>query len=661
VPASTTGQATRPALPRLLERLAQVGRSARTRRVGSVARPGYLLIAAEVLLIFFWSIVVTRPLLNLDSTVVPHGREYLSAIQSHHLWSQMQTCGACAFWNGSLRGGTPAFVDPYGSMLHPLVMLTTLGWGVINGSKLALVGAFFSAGLAQLWLGYVLGVGRVARLWSACMAVAAGHLAGRLDIGTFGLVISTVACTLVLPPLIALIQNGNRRMAVLLGVMLGLALLAGQGYMQIALLFTLPAVLLILPWERDRLLPLLRNLALAGGIACLLAAPFLVPLLHFLPEFGKETDLTFRGGQPFAYVPLNLVISDADFFRSEALQMLPYPYLYVNYVGWIAILLAVWGLLGSRGGAAWRMALCLGGMALLALWAASGQPFALVVALSPERLAWQVASIRFHSVMASLAVPPILALAALGLDRLLRRPWPQVQFGLAGGEAPRMLRVSLRWVMLVPLLLALFSAWSFGRNWIKTSSIEPKVAQVLDSLETPGLQWVNPPFGEHAFVTPGVERGLKLGNGVRPWHWKNRSLPAPLLEADTQGQPPGMEQQSVVAGVPIYAGPAEREYAQVQHADAMTVCTAQGQGGNIDVQCDLSQPGMLTVRENNWSGWRATVDGEATALQPGPWLAVELPAGEHNVQLRYRPWDVPLGLLLGLVGVALAGYSWWRG
>src|SRR3712207_7544063 len=44
----------------------------------------------------------------------------------------------CATWHGGLRGGYPLFADPHGSMLHPLVMVTTLGWGVLNGAKLAL-------------------------------------------------------------------------------------------------------------------------------------------------------------------------------------------------------------------------------------------------------------------------------------------------------------------------------------------------------------------------------------------------------------------------------------------------------------------------------------------------------------------------------------------
>lgn len=67
----------------------------------------------------------------------------------------MVECGACALWNGSVRGGAPAFVDPHASLLHPLVFIPTLLLGVIAGSKGTLVAAFFCHGAAQMDEGLV--------------------------------------------------------------------------------------------------------------------------------------------------------------------------------------------------------------------------------------------------------------------------------------------------------------------------------------------------------------------------------------------------------------------------------------------------------------------------------------------------------------------------
>jgi hypothetical protein len=108
----------------------------------------------------------------------PSKNEYGSAIQAHHIWTWSKQCGLCALWNGSEREGYPAFVDIHGSALHPLVIATTLGWGVVNGSKLALIVAFWAGGVAQWWLARAFRLGWLARVWSGLMGAFGGHLAG---------------------------------------------------------------------------------------------------------------------------------------------------------------------------------------------------------------------------------------------------------------------------------------------------------------------------------------------------------------------------------------------------------------------------------------------------------------------------------------------------
>src|SRR5690242_11939952 len=63
--------------------------------------PPGILPLLELLVILVWTLTVTRPYLNLDPAVVPTGREYLHHISANHLWTNLQECGACAFWNGS--------------------------------------------------------------------------------------------------------------------------------------------------------------------------------------------------------------------------------------------------------------------------------------------------------------------------------------------------------------------------------------------------------------------------------------------------------------------------------------------------------------------------------------------------------------------------------
>lgn len=614
----------------------------------------------ELLCIFLWTLLVAAPYASLNPLTAPRGIEYYTLIQSNHVWTRMAECGACALWNGSVRGGAPAFVDPHASLLHPLVIATTLAFGVIAGSKVALVVIFFLAGVAQWWLARELGLGRAARLWSAGMAVAAGFLAAQMSEGLFSMALSAVSCWLTLPALLRLARTGSRRAAALLGVALGLALVAGQGYMQIGLALILPAALLISRPPGVGWAAMARRYALAGGIALLLAAPFLVPFLHFLPEFTKSGDPAFAAAQPFTYVLFNLVIADHAIYQTDALGKLPFPFLYANYLGWIPVLLALWGLGGGRQG--WRLKVFLVVIALISLWAASGTPLRWLAnqQLAPG-LAGLVAGIRNCSLIAGLAVPPILALAAIGVERLIAAPWLQIDLTMSVARTePRPLPFDARWLLAFPLTLALLQAQGFGREWIAVEPVPVDLDVAIETLRTPGVEWVNIPIGENLFEQRAVAHGLKLAYGFRAWGWNARSMPRAVLELSRKDVLGDMIlQTSALPGINLFAAPPGHEYAAIAHPDgSRTVCAARGADGALDVTCDSPRGGVLTLAENSWDGWQAQVDGAPAPLVDSPLLAVELPPGRHSVSFRYQPWDVPLGLILCFAGALLAIYAW---
>ena len=89
-------------------------------------------------------------------------------------------------WNGAVNGGTPAFVELHGAPLHPLVLGSTLLWGIVGGGNVVVVGSRALAGVAHWWLACVLGLGWLPRRWSALVAVTTGHLRGRMDQGVVG-------------------------------------------------------------------------------------------------------------------------------------------------------------------------------------------------------------------------------------------------------------------------------------------------------------------------------------------------------------------------------------------------------------------------------------------------------------------------------------------
>jgi hypothetical protein len=272
------------------------------------------------------------------------------------------------------------------------------------------------------------------------------------------------------------------------------------------------------------------------------------------------------------------------------------------------------------------------------------------------------AGVRNPSLMAGAAAPAILALAAVGLDWAWRglsvRLSVGVEPGRNGSGWRRQARLSARWILLLPLLLSLGDVRAFARTWTQTSrqptaELEP----VLAALTTPDLQWVLTPFGEQFWLSMSIPHGIKTSTATLPWHWDGHPDPAPVLEGARVGEPEGTVLKTTAAGVAVYlASDPARQYASILHEDgSRSSCFAQGIGGNISVRCDAARAGRLEVKENSRDGWRATVNGRTVeAGSSDQWIGVDVPAGPVSVTLRYRPWDVAVGVALAILGLFVA-------
>jgi hypothetical protein len=605
---------------------------------------------AELVAIALWAAWVGRTYLNFRPDVAPIGLHF-GEVLPHFVWALLPRCGACVLWNGFANGGSPAFADIHGNVLHPLIVLLTLIWGGLNGTKVALVASFAMAGVAQWLIAKSLRLGAVARLWSAALAVAGGHLAGRMEDGVFPLVFSTAAVSMAIGPGIALAQTGQRRCAIWLGVALALAILSTQGYLLLGLgLCILPAFCVFMFDRKLHLRAVWREYALALGLAVLLSGIFWVPLLHAWPQFAKDADPRFGSAQPLEYAVLNLVIRDLRFFQSDVLRKQPFPFLYVNYIGWVPVILALVGLrLIPRSGR--RILAFFAAAIVLVYLAGSAITFRVLSWLAPAA----AAGVRNSVVLNGLAVPLVLGVAAWGLDCLLKLPWPRVALAFPDQAWGRSATgIGLSWLLVVPLVWSVKSAHDFGRTWIGSAAMGEMDQRVMAALRTETSQWIAPPFGEHYWMPFAYEAGLKVSPLIRPWHWKNKELPPAFLEA-TRREVAKSEADygQTIGGITILVH-ANDEYAFVDTGTETVPCRAVAQGGRIDVDCSADSSGTLVVRENQWSGWTVKRDGVSLGLIPGQWLSAAAPAGRHHYQFRYRPWDVAVGLCISLLGLALA-------
>lgn len=83
----------------------------------------------------------------------------------------------------------------------------------------------------------------------------------------------------------------------------------------------------------------------------------------------------------------------------------------------------------------------------------------------------------------------------------------------------------------------------------------------------------------------------------------------------------------------------------------------------LTIAVSLACAGMVIVDDTWYPGWRATVDGESAAIYEayGIFRGVLVPAGQHTIDMRYRPASVLVGALLSFLAgvIAVCVYFGW--
>jgi hypothetical protein len=95
--------------------------------------------------------------------------------------------------------------------------------------------------------------------------------------------------------------------------------------------------------------------------------------------------------------------------------------------------------------------------------------------------------------------------------------------------------------------------------------------------------------------------------------------------------------------------PVEKECIQSQ----LTYSIIEENPLSMTLNVSISKDGWLMIGNSWYPGWKATIDGEKTEIYRGFSLfqVIRLPAGNHNVELQYKPLSVLIGLIIS--GIAL--------
>jgi hypothetical protein len=242
-------------------------------------------------------------------------------------------------------------------------------------------------------------------------------------------------------------------------------------------------------------------------------------------------------------------------------------------------------------------------------------------------------------------------LAAWGADLILQTDWGQIAY--IRNENQKAFFSLSRIVVLSLMAISLYQVFYFSSSFLYLIDLDVSQDE-FEALFTPSSQWIQPPYGEFFWMDDVFNHKMKIANVFRPWRWEGRDTPPPYLELSRSPETtdtPGFVRQ---VGEMYLIENEDNQYAFIESMDGnIFPCQATALGGKIDVICDSQDGGVLTVMENNYSGWKVWINGQKSANLYGNWLSVDLSPGYNLISFRYRPMDIIFGLLLTITGIGI--------
>jgi hypothetical protein len=198
----------------------------------------------------------------------------------------------------------------------------------------------------------------------------------------------------------------------------------------------------------------------------------------------------------------------------------------------------------------------------------------------------------------------------------------------------------------------------------------------VDRLETPIVQQLNRELGKTLNERLDLLSGLNVRYIVSPVELVNERLSLEALFQVNSDQPmrlyavEGFVPRAFVVSTPQGRAeasfPSEAQFSNVVGQSRLKIHVgdplkgasakvSRYSSGNVDVDVESSQAGLLVLMDNNYPGWIARVDTEPRPIQEiyPACRAVAVPPGRHRVAFSYEPPGFRRGLVISTVAVLL--------
>jgi len=581
-------------------------------------------LGGAILLLLAWRRLFLDGLVPSDGNLIafsfPHWRSTRELLSG---WSW-------PLWNPWRNLGEPHLADPQSLALYPVFWLFAplrsfagfLGLWVVAHSALA-------AGFTWRWVREQRGDVAAAAAAATVVALNAFFTA-RV---TFPNHLAAAAWL----PAVLYFQTRGRWAG--LGVSLALQWLAG--FPPFALL-TVVAVAAIAAFQgRAGLL----RLARAGALALGLVAVQLLPFLEMLSLSSRGAVLSADAVAQYSLTWPQLL---KELFLPQWFALAPEttgdPAIVVFYVGPIVLGAALWAVL--RGGPIERRVA--GGVALAALLSLGGTlPF--YGMLRPLHL------FRFPANWLLLASIGLAWLAAAGVARLPRPAWRWVAVGLialdllAFAQPPR-----TAWIR--PEFFASPPAWAEGRvhrvyhtRAVRNLWIRGGLSNAADYGAM--RDFLAPSFGTAFGI--GEVRSYQVLGSRRAHAFEERLAAAEVGSPLYAWADVGTVVRALPGAARVAADAVELEHLARNHGRAFVVGEGsarfvEDRPGRATIRAELARPARVVFAETALPGWSVRVDGGPAALErfDDTFLAVDVPAGGHELRFVYRPWPFLLGRII---------------